>query len=222
MVLSTLFFRMPIMLKRALIASLFALPLASHANNLLVNGSFEDTVLKSGQWHVLPTINGWSVDLTSGVEIRNNIAGTAQDGVNFVELDTHQNKPFDASTNSSIWQSVHTIAGASYTLSWWYSPRISTAANTNDLSVFWNDTLLMTNTGAGSKSHQWQQFSFDVVGTGGSDVIKFMAGGKQDTYGGSLDNVSLLAAPVPEPGTISLVLAGISAVGLMLFRRRGN
>lgn len=207
------------MLKLSTLAALLVLPFAAQANNLIVNGSFESQLINKGHWSVLSTLSGWQVDQTSGVELRNNIAGRAQDGVNFAELDTHHVKPFDKSTNSAIWQTVTTQANALYTLSWWYSPRIGTAANTNDISVYWNDTLLMTNSGAGGSAHDWQSFSVQALGTG-LDVVKFVAGGKQDTYGGSLDNVSLVAAPVPEAGTLSMVLAGLVAIGLMMSRQR--
>lgn len=208
------------MLKMPAIASLLALPFAAQADNLLVNGSFESPSMTNGHWTVVSNLEGWQVDATSGVEIRNNVAGRAQDGFNFVELDTHQNKPFDTSTNSAIWQNVITQANALYTLSWWYSPRIGTASDTNDISVYWNNTLLMTNTGKGGGAHDWQSFSFTTVGTG-LDVIKFVGGGKQDTLGGSLDNVSLVAAaPVPEAGTLPMALAGLIAMGVMAINRR--
>ena len=206
-------------MKLSTLAALLVLPLAAQANNLIVNGSFESQLINKGHWSVLSTLPGWQVDQTSGVELRNNIAGRAQDGVNFAELDTHHVKPFDKSTNSAIWQTVTTQANALYTLSWWYSPRIGTASNTNDISVYWNDTLLMTNSGAGGSAHDWQSFSVQTLGTG-LDVVKFIAGGKQDSYGGSLDNVSLVAAPVPEAGTLSMVFAGLVAIGIMISRRR--
>lgn len=207
------------MLKLSVIAALFALPFAAQANNLIENGSFESTLLANKHWTVLSTLPGWQVDQTSGVELRNNVAGSAQDGLNFVELDTHHIKPFDKSTNSAIWQTVSTQANRLYTLSWWYSPRIGTAANTNDISVYWNDTLLMTNAGAGGAAHDWQSFSVQTMGTG-LDVVKFIAGGKQDSFGGSLDNVSLVAAPVPEAGAMSMAFAGLIAMGLMVLRRQ--
>lgn len=204
-------------------ALMIAAPLASHAADLIVNGSFESPVLNNGSWTILASMPGWSADATSGVELRRNVAGTAQDGQQFVELDTNggnfNGHVFDNSTNSSIWQDVVTGNGQSYTLSYFYSPRAGVAANSNDISVYWNNTLLQVNAGSGigQGNHVWQQFSFNVMGTG-ADRVTFAAGGRQDSLGGSLDNVSL-NTNVPEPGTYALLLAGLGAVGFVARRR---
>jgi PEP-CTERM motif len=213
------------LLTAAAVALALAAPLAAQAN-LIVNGSFEAQSQAAGTWTVLPGLTGWQADATSGVELRNGIAGSAHDGLNFIELDTHQGtfggKSFDGSTNSSLWQNVSTTAGASYTLTWFYSPRGGVAADSNDISVFWNGSLLTTSTGngTGQSGHAWQSYSLTVVGTG-LDKLSFAAGGKADSLGGSLDNVSLVAAPVPEPGTLAMLVAGLAAVGFIARRRRG-
>jgi hypothetical protein len=203
----------------ALLASVGA---AAAPVSLLVNGSFESlpTPLGNGQWTVLPSLAGWTIDAGSGVEVRRNVVGTAQDGDVFVELDTNAGSfggsSFDSSTNSWISQSVATIAGAHYTLSWFYAPRDGQAADTNPIDVLWNGAKLATSNGSGMGRNAgvWQQYSFDVVGTGQLDTLTFAARGKADSVGGSLDNVSLLAigpaaaaTALPEPATAGLVLA---------------
>ena len=199
--------------------------------SLITNGSFETLPISlgDGQWTVLPSLAGWTVDATSGVEVRRNVAGAAQDGVVFVELDTNAGAfgaaTFDNSTNSWISQSVATVAGTHYTLSWYYAPRAGEAADTNAIDVLWNGVKLTTSNGSGmgANANVWQQYSFDVVGTG-TDVLKFAAAGKADAAGGSLDNVSLVAvegapaAGVPEPATLGL--AGLALAGLAFTRRR--
>jgi PEP-CTERM motif len=199
-----------------------AAPLAAHAS-LIENGSFEANTLKAGQWTVLPSLDGWQADATSGVELRNATAGTAHTGANFVELDTNRGQfgksTFDSSTNSSIWQTVDTTAGQVYDLSWFYSARAGVAAPSSDIEVYWNDTLVAANTGSGvgKSDHVWMQYVFQVTGTG-SDKLSFMAGGAANTVGGSLDTVSLIAV-VPEPGTYALLVAGLAALGLASHRR---
>jgi PEP-CTERM motif len=200
-----------------------AAPLAAHAN-LIVNGSFEAEVQAGASWTVLAGLSGWQADASSGVELRNAVAGLAHDGANFIELDTNPgsfgNASFDDTTNSGISQTVGTQAGASYELTWFYSPRSGVAASSNDIQVYWNGALLTTSSGSGEgqPGNAWNEYSFTVTGTG-SDTLRFAAGGTADRLGGSLDSVSLVAAPVPEPGTTALLLAGLAAIGFVARRR---
>lgn len=197
----------------AAIALCLAAPFAAHAGELIVNGSFEDPGVNAGTWSILKNMPGWTAS-GSGIEVRNGVAGTTPFGNNFVELDTHH-----ANSNSWMAQTVTTDIGKRYTLSYHYSPRAGVAGNSNDITVSWNGIALTTNAGSGvgNSNHVWQMFSHTVKGTG-SDTVSFMAGGLQDTYGGSIDNVSLMAA-VPEPGTYALLAAGLAAVGFVARRR---
>lgn len=202
----------------AAIAFTFAGTAAQAATNLVANGSFEATTQASGSWNTYGHIAGWATG-PRGVEVRNDVVGSAFDGNNFIELDT--------TGNSFIAQTIATNFGEHYTLSFAYSGRPNTAGlrgNSNDVLVMWGlkpVTLVGSNNATGA--HQWTTYSFDVVGSlGRSTTLSFWAVGKSDSFGGSLDNVSLISnvtAPVPEPETYALMLAGLAAVATIARRR---
>jgi hypothetical protein len=174
--------------------------------NLVNNHSFEDTIQANNTWSIYNSVTGWSS--TNGIEIRNNVEGAAQDGKNYVEL--------DANKNSAMQQTLSTVAGSQYLLSFYYSPRNGVNINSNNILASWNGTEIanITKSGAGNNGNVWELYSFLVTGTG-SDVLKFAAGGVSDSYGGSLDNVSVNAVPVPAAAWLFA-----SAVGLFGFSSR--
>jgi hypothetical protein len=184
---------------------------AHAAPNLVVDGSFEDQVQGAGTWSVYNAINGWSTVGGSGIEVRNNVAGKAFDGVNFVELDSY--------SNSAMAQTVATAVGGQYTLSFAYSARPGVSAASNPIEVLWNGASVATVTANGSNlsNNDWHVFSYSVVGTG-ADKLVFRAVGSNDSYGGSLDAVTVTA--VPEPSTYAMMFIGLGLMGATLSRRR--
>lgn len=194
------------MKKIALLLVLAALPTLASAN-LVVNGSFEADAQASGTWSVGP-LTGWN----SGAELRNNVAGTASDGVNFVELDHY--------FNGSIFQNFTGLSGQ-YNLSFDYSARPGVEKASNPIQAWWNGILLTTVTasGIGQSDNNWLTLDFLVSGTG-SDILTFAAAGTSDSLGGSLDNVILTA--VPEPETYGMMLAGLGLIGFAARRRRAD
>lgn len=196
------------MIKTAALAAMF-LAGSAQALPLLTNGSFEANVRPNGTWALYTGLTGWAA--SNRVELRNNVAGTAQHGVNFVEL--------DAASNSSIFQSVNTVAGQNYLLSFWYSPRSGVSASSNPIGFAWGGTPVASVTGNGSGSgNVWRQYSYNVVGTGALTELRFSAGGTSDSLGGSLDNVALTA--VPEPGSMALFALGLGLLGYAARRKQ--
>jgi len=183
--------------------------LAGGAQAGIVNGSFEADFQAAGTWSNYANLTGWTGG-SGGIELRNNVAGAAYDGVNYVELDTYQ--------NSMASQAV-TTTGAHYTLSFAYSPRMNVPASSNGIEVWWNGSLLDTVTGIGnSTGNNWVLYTYDVLGTSPSSLLQFVAVGTSDSLGGSLDAVSL--AQVPEPAT--LLLLGLGMVGVAVSRKRSQ
>ena len=199
------------MKKLLVVATLLSVSTFANAN-LIMNGSFEDTNQANGSWSVYNSINGWQTISGPGIEIRNNIVGTASDGVNFVELDSHNG----TDTNSAMAQTIATTSGSLYELLFDFSPRIHQPASTNGISVFWNNLLLADITGIGGSSNNWLTQQFFVTGTG-SDSLKFLATGTDDSLGGNIDNVKLNAVPAPT----AIWLLG-TAIAMFGFARRDS
>lgn len=184
------------------------------AGNLLVNGGFESTPVANGAWVNVTTTAGWTWlgGPGTGFEIRNNVAGAAQEGRNYIELDT--------TGNTLIGQYLDSLtAGASYELSFWYAPREYQAASTNGVEVFWNGALLgNTLTGLGRSGNDWSLHQYRITAAAGRNLLSFASVGSSDSLGGNLDNVSL--TQLPEPGSLALTIAALAGAFLLPRRLR--
>ena len=150
---------------------------------LVTNGSFEDPNIPSNSWTLFPSIPGWTLSFGPSIELRDNVAGTASDGDQFVEL--------DSTANSGISQTLSTTAGKTYLLSFDYSPRINQPASTNTVEAYWDGALVASLTGPGSGSNTWSTNTYNVVASGSSTVLEFRAAGTSDSLGGNIDSVSV-------------------------------
>ncbi len=195
--------------------ALALLPAFAHAN-LLVNGDFESPAISSGSWTILHgnALTGWSAD-QNGVELRNNVAGAAYSGSQYFELDT--------TANSSIKQSIQTTIGQNYLFSFAYAPREGVSAASNLINVFWDGSLFASITGDGTRNsgNAWQIYNFNVLALSATSIVSFVAGGISESYGGSLDAVSVSTSTVPEPGMLALLGLGFAGLGLSR-RKRAN
>jgi hypothetical protein len=189
---------------------------ASAATNLFTNGSFEDNVLASGTWNTFQSVDGWLVTTASGaksphgLEIRNNVAGTAQDGNNFIELDGYE--------NDRITTAFATTIGQEYQITFWYADRDGVAADSEGFTArVISGSLSPAYTKGAVGAPGWVEETIDF--TAGSDLSIFTikADGKSDSLGTSFDNFQAIA--VPEPATLGMFAAGLAMLGLSARRR---
>jgi hypothetical protein len=155
--------------------------------NLLVNGSFEQSSVAAGTWEGFAAIPGWTA-LTGGtIELWNNLNNVkATNGSNFGELDFLGGR-------DGFYQTVKTVAGQSYDLTFDARSRPWPTGATNKLEALWNDQVVAS---VDPSASGWNNFKFSVTGTGGQDRLTFReaAGQSADGLGALFDNVSLVAA----------------------------
>lgn len=195
-------------------AALAACSFATQAQDLVVNGSFEQVSANnsqgSGSWDTYSTIVGWTG--TPNIEVRDSVAGNAKEGSNYVELDTGGNSGMFQTMTGTGW----------YELSFWYSARQGVAAGSNGLSFSFGSLSgeVLANVAGAPSGNVWQRYS-GLVYLNGATTLTFSASGRSDSLGGSLDNVSVTTA-VPEPESYAMMLAGLALMGTIARRRKSK
>jgi hypothetical protein len=173
-----------------------ALPDESARADLITNGGFETGLIG---WSVQGASSGSYYGLTGG-----NGSSTA------LAFGGYAQQP------DSIYQTVPTVAGNDYTLSFW----LSNVAADNDLfQVSWEGSIVTEMSPAPSPDDGWKQYTFQVTATTSGSELRLSA------YDGIgfliLDDVSLVEATatavVPSPASATL---GMIGAGFTLLRRR--
>lgn len=170
---------------------------AAESANLVTNGSFEQPV--DNGTLVYASIPGWT--LVSGglgffeVSAASTYGVSGQDGVQVCELSSH--------SNYRIKQTLTTIPGAKYRLTFLTARRVGTAPDTNRIRAYWNGVqiadLLPSSTVMASNT-------YFVTATGSSADLEFEGGGPGDgdRVGSILDAVAVGPTPVQidiKPGS---------------------
>ncbi|MTI15776.1 DUF642 domain-containing protein [Rhodobacteraceae bacterium RKSG542] len=160
-------------------------------DNLIVNGSFEQTHVGDTDWGSFTGgdgVPGWSGER---VEIQNTHWGhKASNGSQWLELDAELGV-------DTVSQDIHTDAGTQYQLSFDVSTRFF---NSSTFDVSWNGEVISTVIPEG---REWETITLTVEGTGGVDRLAFTEMASQDScFGAFIDNVKLFEAIVMDEAPI--------------------
>jgi len=182
------------------------------AANLVENGDFENPSLGTGSFATLPSIDGWTLatgSLGSGIEVQNNVAGSAYSGQQFVEL---------SSTNvTGIEQTISTVAGDTYQLQFAFSPRPNVnQANITDVSWGGKQIATVTGNGANLTNTDWTVYDYTLKATSNLTTLEFDdLREPQTSLGSYIDDVSVTnVTPVPESTPILGILS-LGAIGVV-------
>ena len=152
--------------------------------NLLTNGSFEENTI-NGSYARVRNVNGWT-SRRGTLEIWRNLAAPA-DGDQNLELDNGSQRWSD-----TLAQTVNTVPGQVYELSFAFAPRPDHSVESNTFDVFFDDVLLDTigATGGQLTAPLWNQYSFTVEAASTDSDILFR---ETSSNGGGilLDAISL-------------------------------
>ncbi len=161
--------------------------------NLLENPSFEEPVVTATRlWDNLAPVS-WKVHATAnnapvGMELQRGVFGwLPSNGAQMTELDTNQ--------NVRIKQTIDTIPGEEYTLTWDYSARPNTQRPDSKMIVRVNGVKIATNNENGGTNTQWRSKSYTFTADSDTTTIMFVGKGSSNSLGALLDNTALMCVP---------------------------
>ena len=126
---------------------------------------------------------------------------------------------FDAwgASEDTIAQSLATIPGQSYTITFWLAH--DSTDNDNNFNASWNGTPLLALQNA--SAFGWTEYTFTETATSSLSTIQFGGRDNPPSYGWyGLDDISV--APVPEPAAIALLLASAACLLAFAWRRKSQ
>jgi hypothetical protein len=182
--------------------------------NLLTNGSFESGSYSfggDGAQDLLPgstTITGWTVitNHVAPIEAANVYSIIPEDGNVSLDLQGYS----DSAPYGGVQQTVATVPGAQYQLSFWIGVQ-------NSISYAVGPASVQATAGSASQSftnilsgagNQWEQFSMDFSAPSASTIVTLSGVSTEGLGYIGLDNADLEL--VPEPGSLVLLLVGSS------------
>lgn len=209
-----------------MLAVVLSLAAPAAAQNLLTNGSFESVAITESPWFIrsFSSTPGWT-QFADGVDLNHNnydqpglpVLVDASDGVQF--LDVNQ-----AGALGGIFQVVSATQGATYTLS-----LDATAWATNSIGGILgfelydptSNAILASGSFTDPVGGAWVTQTLTAAATSGSLGVRIQ-GLFAAQAGMGVDNVTLVAAPVPEPGEWAMMIAGLAVAGFAARRRNAR
>lgn len=202
--------------------------------NLFTNGGFEGTPGTPGFYTNYSTgqsFGGWTAtDGTVSVIDENfnccSVYAKPHSGTQVLDLTG------PGAQGGGIFQTVNTVIGQTYNLSFWIGNAVSGPLNslTSGVNVYLNNgstavfTAVNSQNGGnvgGTDIQVWQQFATSFVATNTTTKVAFVNIDPDNDDHNLVDDFVLTAAsPVPEPGTWAMMLIGVGAVGGTMRRRR--
>ncbi len=174
------------------------------ANNLVVNGDFETPIVTdhNNRWQLFTASEvGWnvewvdeSIDAEPVLELQTANLWSPDSGNQYAELDSNY--------SVSIWQSISTIPGRKYRLSFSFSPRPSRDGDDNKLRVQFGDLdQVFSMDGSGNSNTAWMRYDYVITATDNNTVLRFTDIGSSNSYGTFLDNVVVKEIVSDETGS---------------------
>jgi Protein of unknown function (DUF642)/PEP-CTERM motif len=215
--------------RAALVAALIVSSGASQAN-LLTNGSFEMGSAATSGFSTLAagntTMTGWTVVGDNLAWFHNDFVDgattlTASNGVKFLDL---TNTSPNCNPCGGVEQTIATAVGQNYTLSFDLGSSttyLTPSAIEATIQIVVGGIVTQTFTSTASGVNNWETFSKTFTASNANTTIRLQGSFAQLDYVG-LDNVSVVATPVPEPGTWAMMAAGLAAMGSVASRRRAQ
>ena len=153
----------------------------ARGNNLIINGGFENNTNRQGTWKTYSQIEGWK-RTGNDIEIHKGLYGyKPAEGQSWAELDA-----------GGIVRSINTTSGATYQVSFEYSPRPYYSSSDSILEVYWNGALIDTISRNGSFNTTWNTYTYELsTDNNYLTDLEFRAGGVQNSRGAFLDNVQV-------------------------------
>jgi len=207
---------------------------AAAAVNLLADGDFEGLgtpdggfkVFQGGQtaggWQVLGPTRGGSAQLLSTHYTEPNIAFVAESGDASMDL----SGPDNVGPDAGIAQTIDTVKGQIYRLSFWVGNADNNNGNfplpsTVDLRIGGGERQHFTNAASTRRGVNWMLVQTTFTGTGSPTEVAFLNGTPKGDAETGLDDVRL-SLGVPEPATWAMMIVGFGLAGAGLRRRQSR